>query len=123
VIQRKRERQGADYVEAADHEQHPGERLAAFSRAVRVDNLVFVSGTTAIDSRGAIQHPGDAAAQTAYVLRKIEVALGEAGASLADVVRTRIVVRDTEHSDAVACAHAKTGSGVTPEYAPPSRER
>jgi enamine deaminase RidA (YjgF/YER057c/UK114 family) len=92
----------------------PGERLAAFSRAVRIGNLVFVSGTTAIDSEGGIQHPGDAAAQTAYVLRKIERALGEAGASLADVVRTRIFVRDTADSDAVARIHAKAFAEIRP---------
>ena len=74
----------------------PGERLASFSRAVRVGGMVFVSGTTASDQSGITQHPGDAAAQTSYVLRKIEAALAEAGASIADVVRTRIFVRHIE---------------------------
>ena len=56
----------------------PGERLAGFSRAIRVGNMVFVSGTTASDAAGTTQHRGDAAAQTGYILRKIETALGEA---------------------------------------------
>lgn len=83
----------------------PGERLANFSRAVGVDNMVFVAGTTASDEAGATQHPGDAAAQTTYVLRKIESALGEAGTTLADVVRTRVFMRNIEDSEAVAQAH------------------
>jgi enamine deaminase RidA (YjgF/YER057c/UK114 family) len=83
----------------------PGERLANFSRAVRVGDMVFVSGTTASDEAGAAQHPSNADAQTIYVLRKIESALEEAGATLADVVRTRVFVRNIEDSEAVARAH------------------
>jgi enamine deaminase RidA (YjgF/YER057c/UK114 family) len=92
----------------------PGEALARFSRAVRVGNLIFVSGTTAADENGGCPHPGDAAAQTIYVLRKIEAALGETGASLADVTRTRIFIRDLEDSDAVARAHAGIFGDVRP---------
>ncbi len=50
----------------------PFEHIAGYSRAVRVGNLVFVAGTTASDAAGQVQHLGDAAAQTAYILRKIE---------------------------------------------------
>ena len=92
----------------------PGERLAAFSRAVRVGDMVFVSGTTASDAAGITQHPGDAAAQADYILRKIEAALGQAGASLADVVRTRIFVRDIKDSDAVARVHARFFAEIRP---------
>jgi enamine deaminase RidA (YjgF/YER057c/UK114 family) len=92
----------------------PGERLAAFSRAVRVGDMVFVSGTTASDAAGTTQHRGDAAAQADYILRKIEAALGEAGASLADVVRTRIFVRDIKDSDAVARVHARFFAEIRP---------
>jgi enamine deaminase RidA (YjgF/YER057c/UK114 family) len=79
-----------------------------------VGDLVFVSGTTATDEHGACQHPGDAGAQAIYVLRKIEAALGEAGASLADVTRTRIFIRHVEDSDAVARAHASVFGDVRP---------
>ncbi len=92
----------------------PGERLANFSRAVRVGNLVFVSGTTATDEGGAAQHPGDAARQTDYVLHKIESALVEAGATLADVVRTRIIVRRLEDADAVGRRHGEVFAQVLP---------
>jgi enamine deaminase RidA (YjgF/YER057c/UK114 family) len=92
----------------------PGERLASFSRAVRVNDLVFVAGTTATDEAGAAQHPGDPAAQTKYVLRKIEAALEEAGATLADVVRTRVFVRRIDDSEEVARAHGSIFADIRP---------
>ncbi|HEV7654424.1 MAG TPA: RidA family protein [Mycobacteriales bacterium] len=92
----------------------PGEQAAKFSRAVRVGNLVFVSGTTAMDPAGHAQHGGDATAQARYILTKIEAVLGEAGASLADVVRTRIFVRHLEDVDAVARVHGLFFADVRP---------
>ena len=92
----------------------PGERLANFSRAVRDGDMVFVSGTTATDEAGTTQHPGDAAAQTIYVLRKIESALTEAGATLTDVVRPRVFVRNINDSDAVARAHGAIFADIRP---------
>ncbi len=92
----------------------PFERIAGYSRAVRVGNLVFVAGTTASDATGQVQHPGDAAAQTAYILRKIEAALMEAGASLSDVVRTRIFVRNIDDWEAVARAHGSVFGDIRP---------
>jgi enamine deaminase RidA (YjgF/YER057c/UK114 family) len=92
----------------------PFERIAGYSRAVRVGNLVFVAGTTASDAAGQVQHPGDAAAQTSYILRKIEAALAEAGAALADVVRTRIFVRDLADWEAVARAHGSVFGDIRP---------
>ena len=65
-----------------------------YSRAVRAGNRVFVSGTTSADPRGRIDGVGDAAAQTRRIFEIIETALAEAGASLEDVVRTRIFVTD-----------------------------
>jgi enamine deaminase RidA (YjgF/YER057c/UK114 family) len=91
--------------------------MAGYSRAVRVGNQVFVAGTTASDADGNIQHPGDAGAQTIYVLRKIEAALAEAGASLADVVRTRIFVRNIEDWEAVARAHGSIFGEIRPANA------
>jgi enamine deaminase RidA (YjgF/YER057c/UK114 family) len=88
--------------------------MAGYSRAVRVGNLVFVSGTTASDATGQVQHLGDAAAQTLYILGKIEAALAEAGASLADVVRTRIFVRDIADWELVARAHGSVFGAIRP---------
>jgi enamine deaminase RidA (YjgF/YER057c/UK114 family) len=79
-----------------------------------VGDLVFVSGTTATDEQGACQHRGDAGAQAIYVLSKIEAALGDAGASLANVTRTRIFVRHVADADAVARAHATVFGDVRP---------
>jgi enamine deaminase RidA (YjgF/YER057c/UK114 family) len=92
----------------------PWEALAGYSRAVRVGRNVYVAGTTAADAAGVVQHEGDPAAQTRYVLRKIEAALAEAGATLADVVRTRIYVRDIADWEAVARAHGELLGAVRP---------
>jgi len=92
----------------------PWEGMAGYSRAVRVGDRVYVSGTTASDVAGAVQHPGDPAGQTRYVIRKIEAALAEAGATLADVVRTRIFVRDIAHWEPVARAHGEFFGSIRP---------
>jgi len=92
----------------------PGEAEAGFSRAVRVGNMVFVSGTTAIDAEGRVQHPGDAAAQARYVLNKIGAALKQAGATLGDVVRTRVFLRDIADSHAVARVHREFFGAIRP---------
>ena len=92
----------------------PWEGMAGYSRAVRVGDRVYVSGTTASDAEGAVQHLGDPAGQARYIIRKIEAALGEAGASLADVVRTRIFVRDIAHWEPVARAHGEFFGDIRP---------
>ena len=92
----------------------PWETMAGYSRAVRVGNVVYVAGTSAADAAGNIQHPGDAAAQTLYILNKIEAALAEAGATLADVVRTRIFVRHIADWEAVARAHGSVFGAIRP---------
>ena len=92
----------------------PWEALAGYSRAVRVGQQVWVSGTTASDANGTVQHPGDAAAQTHYILHKIERALQTAGATLADVVRTRSFVRDLADWEAVARAHGAVFGAIRP---------
>ena len=91
----------------------PWEQLAGYSRAVRLGNAVYVSGTTASDKQG-VGHGEDAAAQTRYILRKIESALGEAGASLSDIVRTRVYVVNMEDWEAVARIHGEVLGSVRP---------
>lgn len=92
----------------------PWEGMAGYSRAVRVGASVYVSGTTASDAAGVVQHPGDAAGQTRFIIRKIEAALQEAGARLSDVVRTRIYVRDLADWPAVARAHGELFGAIRP---------
>jgi enamine deaminase RidA (YjgF/YER057c/UK114 family) len=92
----------------------PWEEMAGYSRAVRLGNQVYVSGTTASDASGAVQHRGDPAAQTRYILNKIAAALAQAGASLDDVVRTRIFVRDIGDWQAVARAHGEVFGAIRP---------
>ena|SRR5579859_4418479 len=92
----------------------PWEAMAGYSRAVRVGAHVYVSGTTASDEQGAVQSPGDAAAQTRYVLAKIARALEACGASLEDVVRTRIFVSNIQDWEAVARAHGDIFGAIRP---------
>ena len=90
------------------------EGVVGFSRAVRVDRFVSVSGTTATDDDGNPVGEGDPAAQTDYIIQKIQRALAEAGASLADVVRTRIYVMDADDWEAVGRIHGRYFGEIRP---------
>ncbi|MDB5197196.1 MAG: endoribonuclease, partial [Flaviaesturariibacter sp.] len=79
-----------------------------------IGNTIEVSGTVAVDEAGAIIGEGDAYAQTAFVLKKIEAVLVKAGASLGDVVRTRAFVTDIRQADAYGKAHGEAFAGINP---------
>ena len=92
----------------------PWEEMAGYSRAVRIGNIIAVSGTTASNAAGEVQHIGDAGAQATYIIRKIESSLAEAGASLSDVIRTRIFVANIADWEAVARAHGAIFGNIRP---------
>jgi enamine deaminase RidA (YjgF/YER057c/UK114 family) len=88
--------------------------VVGFSRAVRVGNFVAVGGTAPLDANGETVSPGDAGAQARRCIEIIKRALEEAGASLGDVVRTRVLLRRIEDWEAVAKVRGEYFKDIRP---------
>jgi enamine deaminase RidA (YjgF/YER057c/UK114 family) len=91
----------------------PWEDIVGYSRAVRVGNIIEVAGTTAMDGDKLIGK-GNLYEQAGYIFKKIEKALVEAGATLSDVVRTRMFVTDISRWEEAGKAHGEIFRDIKP---------
>lgn len=90
------------------------EDIVGYSRAVKIGNTIEVTGTVAVDENSNLVGKDDAYAQTKYIIKKIEAVLKRAGASLQDVVRTRMFVTDIARWEEYGKAHGEFFSQIKP---------
>lgn len=90
------------------------EDIVGYSRAVKIGNTVEVTGTVAVDENNNLVGEGDAYAQTKFIIGKIESVLHRAGATLADVVRTRLFVTDISRWEEYGKAHGEFFGTIKP---------
>ena len=92
----------------------PLEEKVGYSRAVRVDNMVFVGGTTSTNSKGTVEGPGDIYLQTKIILKKIEDVLARAGSAISEVIRVRIYVTEIKRAQECLKAYSEWFKSVKP---------
>ena len=92
----------------------PWEDIVGYSRAVKIDNHIYVSGTTATDEDGAIVGIGDPYKQTIQIIKNIQSALHKAEAELTDIVRIRIYVTNIEHWEIIGKALSEYFINIKP---------
>lgn len=90
------------------------EDIVGYSRAVRIGNMIEVAGTTAIDEKGQVVGLGDPGEQTKFILSKIEKALTSAGATLNDVIRTRMFVTNIADWETIGRIHGLYFKDIKP---------
>ncbi len=90
------------------------EDIVGYSRAVKIGNTIEVTGTVAVDENSLLVGKDDAYAQTKYIIEKIEKVLQQAGASLKDVVRTRMFVTDISRWEEYGKAHGEFFKAIKP---------
>ncbi len=90
------------------------EDIVGYSRAVRVGSRIYLTGTTAIDDKGELVGIGDAYKQTVQIIQNIERALKQAGATLENVVRTRMFVTDIQRWEEYGRAHREFFGNIRP---------
>lgn len=90
------------------------ESIIGYSRAVKMGNIIEVTGTVAVDENNLLVGENDPYAQTIFILKKIQSVLHNAGASMKDVVRTRMFVTDISQWEAYGKAHGEFFSDIRP---------
>ena len=90
------------------------ESIVGYSRAVRVGNTIEITGTVAVNADNDLIGPGDAYAQTKFILSKIGAVLQQAGATLSHVVRTRMFVTDISRWEEYGRAHGEVFADIRP---------